>query len=143
MSPQLDQSLGLNPQLLARGNKRPRWMFGVLESVIFPEGAKAAARVQSTLSARNLAGVALALRLRAFETGSYPSTLADLPGATQPDPFAGKPLAYDRRPDGSARVAVPGFEGLWKRISDAGAGGQPLSCELPPSQPPAARSAAR
>ncbi|OFV81188.1 MAG: hypothetical protein A2Y78_07790 [Acidobacteria bacterium RBG_13_68_16] len=139
----VDQPLGLNPQLLARGSDRPRWMFDVFESVIFPEGAKAAARVQSTLSARNLAGFALALRLRAFETGSYPSTLAGLAGATQPDPFAGKPLAYDRRPDGSARITVPGFEGLWRRISGAGAGSQPFSCELPTPQPPAARGAVR
>jgi hypothetical protein len=133
----VDQPLGLHPQLLARGSERPRWMFDVFDSVIFPEGAKAAVRVQSTLSARNLAGFALALRLGAFETGSYPSTLAGLAGGTQPDPFAGKPLAYERRPDGSAVISVPDFEALWTRISDASASAQPFAWELPAPRPAA------
>jgi hypothetical protein len=48
------------------------------------------------------------------------------------------PLAYERRPDGSARIAVPHFEKLWKKISDARPAAQPFSWELP-APPHAAR----
>ena len=47
------------------------------------------------------------------------------------DPFAGKPLSYLLRPDGSAVIAVPDFAALWKRISDVGLGSQPYTWELP------------
>jgi len=127
----VDQPLGLDPPWLGRGMYQPRTMFGVFESVMFPEGAKAAGRVQSALSARSLANIALALRLLGLETGSYPATLKGIAGATQPDPFAGKPLTYERRADGSARISVPDFEALWKCISDASASSQPVTWELP------------
>ena len=131
----VDQPLGLNPSWSRRGLHRPRTIFGVFEvfeSVMFGETAKSSVgRVQSTLSLRVLARIALAVRLQGLAAGSYPETLASLPGAMQPDPFAGKPLTYERRPDGSACVAVPGFEDLWKRVSDASAITQPFSWELP------------
>jgi hypothetical protein len=131
----VDQPLGLDPSWSRRGVHQPRTifdMFDVFESVMFGQSAKSSVgRVQSTLSLRELAKIALAVRLQGLATGSYPETLALLPGAMRPDPFAGKPLTYDRRKDGSARISVPDFEVLWKRFSDVGASAQPFSWELP------------
>jgi len=143
----VDEPLGLDPSWSRRGTHQPRTvfdMFDVFESVMFGQSAKSSiGRVQSTLSLRGLARIAVALRLQGSETGTYPENLASFPRAMQPDPFVGKPLTYERRADGSARITVPDFEALWKHISDAGAGSQPFSCELPPPQPPAARGAVR
>jgi hypothetical protein len=143
----VDQPLGLNPGWSRRGLKQPRTifdMFDVFESVMFGNMAKSSiGRLQFALSARNLARTALALRLQGLETGAYPETLASLPEAMRPDPFAGKPLSYERRADGSAHLAVPGFEVLWTRISDAGPDTQPYSWELPPPRTAAAVHARR
>jgi hypothetical protein len=131
----VDQPLGLDPSWSRRGSHQPRTVFGmfeVFESVMFGPSAKSSVgRLQSTLSLRELARIALAVRLAGLATGSYPETLASLPGAMQPDPFAGKPLTYERRADGSARISVPGFEKLWTRITDASASSQPYLWELP------------
>jgi hypothetical protein len=131
----VDQPLGLDPPWLRRGLRQPHTildMFDVFESVMFGQTAKSSiGRVQYTLSLRELARIALAMRLQGLATGSYPETLASAPGGTTADPFAGKPLAYERRPEGSARISVPDFEALWKRISDVGARAQPFSWELP------------
>jgi hypothetical protein len=142
------QPLGLDPPWSRRGLHQPRTifdMFEVFESVMFGQTAKSSiGRLQSTLSLRELARIALAVRLQGLATGSYRETLASLPGAMRPDPFAGKPLAYERRPDGSVRISVPDFEALWKRVSDVGARAQPFSWELPASpRAAAARGAAR
>jgi hypothetical protein len=141
----LDQPLGLDPPWFRRGLHQPRTvfdMFDVFESVMFGQAAKSSiGRVQSTLSLRKLARIAVAVRLEGLEDGAYPETLASLPGATQPDPFAGTPLTYERRPDGSARISVPDFAVLWKQISDIGPGAQPFVWELP--APPAAASPAK
>jgi hypothetical protein len=142
----VDQPLGLDPAWSRRGQQEPRTifdMFDVFESVMFgPAPNRYVGRVQSTLSLRNLGRIALALRLQGLETGAYPDTLASVPGAMQPDPFAGKPPTYERRADGSARISVPDFEALWKRISDAGPATQPSTWELPaPARAVAAKHA--
>jgi hypothetical protein len=141
----VDQPLGLDPPWLRRGLHQPRTildMFDVFESVMFGQTAKSSiGRVQSTLSLRELARIALEVRLQGLATGSYPETLASLPGGSNADPFAGKPLSYVRRPDGSARISVPNFEALWKHISDVGAKAQPFSWELPaPATPKPGRN---
>ncbi len=136
MARAVSQPLGLNPRWAGLGKRRPSGllaMFRVFESVMFgPTLQSSIGRLQSTLSLRNLARTALALRLQGIETGSYPETLSAFADATRPDPFAGKPLAYERRPDGSALVAVPGFAFLWREVSDASASVQPYAWELPP-----------
>ncbi len=128
----VDQPIGSNPRWADRGKARPKSIFSVFESVMFSGLASSGGRVQSTMSVRNLANVALKLRMEGLQTGSYPQTLAAYPEALRPDPFAGKPLTYLRRPDGSAVISVPDFAALWKRISDAGLGSQPYTWELPP-----------
>lgn len=133
----VDQPLGLNPSWSRREVHQPRTIFGVFEvfeNVMFGQAAKSSVgRLQSTLSLRALARIALVIRLQGLATGSYPETLASLPGAMHPDPFAGKPLTYERRPDGSAHISVPDFGELWKRIADASTSSQPYLWELPVS----------
>ncbi len=81
----VDQPLGLDPPWFRRGVHQPRTIFGmfdVFESVMFGQSAKSSiGRVQSTLSLRELARIALAVRLQGLATGSYPETLASLPGS--------------------------------------------------------------
>jgi hypothetical protein len=143
----VDQPLGLDPSWSRRGAHQPRTvfeMFDVFESVMFGQSAKSSiGRIQSTVSLRELARIALAVRLQGLATESYPETLASLRGGTNADPFAGKPLTYERRPDGSARISVPDFEVLWKRISDARPSAQPFTWELPAPWAPAAKIAKR
>jgi len=127
----LGQPLGSNPRWADRGKARPKSMFNVFESVMFPGLASSGGRVQSTMSVRNLASVALKVRMEGLQTGTYPQTLAAYPEAVRIDPFAGKPLSYVRRPDGSVVISVPDFAALWKRISDAGLSSQPYTWELP------------
>ncbi|TAM48791.1 MAG: hypothetical protein EPN53_09005 [Acidobacteria bacterium] len=126
----VDQPLGSNPRWADRGKARPKSMFSVFESVMFPELAGSGGRVQSTMSLRNLADVALKVRIEGLRTGAYPPTLAAYPEAMRPDPFAAKPLSYVLRPDGSAVIAVRDFVVLWKRVS-VGPVAQPFSWELP------------
>ncbi len=84
----LGQPLGSNPRWADRGKARPKNMFNVFESVIFSGLASSGGRVQSTMSVRNLANVALKVRIEGLQTGSYPRTLAAYPEAVRPDPFA-------------------------------------------------------
>lgn len=127
----IDQPLGSNPRWVDRGKAKTTSPFGMFGSIIFPHLANACGRVQSTMSLRDLADVALKVRIEGLRTGAYPPTLAAYPQAIRPDPFAGKPLSYLLRPDGSAEIAVPGFGLLWKRVSDVGPGSQPYCWELP------------
>ena len=127
----VDQPLGSNPHWADRGKVKQNGIFQVFESVIFPQTAISAGRVQSTMSSRNLANVALRIRIEGLQTGAYPETLASFPEALRPDPLAGKPLTYVRRANGSASLTVPDFGALWKRISDVGPGSQPYIWELP------------
>jgi hypothetical protein len=127
----IDQPLGSNPRWADRGKATPVSPFSVFESILSPMFASELGRVQSTMSLRNIADVALKVRIEALQTGAYPPTLAAFPEAMRPDPFAAKPLSYLLRPDGSAVIAVPDFGLLWKRVSDVGPGSQPYSWELP------------
>ena len=106
-------------------------MFNVFESIIFSGLAELGRALQSTMSVRNLADVALKVRIEGLQTGSYPRTLAAFPEAVRPDPFAAKPLSYVRRPDGSVVISVPDFAALGSGFSDAGLGSQPYTWELP------------
>lgn len=80
--------------------------------------ARAVGRFQALVSQRQAARIALALRRQSLSGGAYPATLAAFAGATDRDPFTGEPLVYERRPDGSARLDLPGAEELWSRQSD-------------------------
>ncbi len=127
----VDQPLGSSPRWADRGKAKPTSAFGVLEAIMFPNLARAGGRVQSTMSLRKLADVALKVRIGGLRTGAYPPTLDAYPEAVQPDPFTAKPLSYLLRPDGSADISVPDFGLLWRQVSDVGPGSQPYSWELP------------
>ena len=95
-----------------------------------------AARLQTAMAQRSLAHVALALRARGAETGAYPDSLAGIPDALAPDPFAGRPLTYERRPDGSAVLAIPDGDALWKKLSNGITASCPYTWVLPaPARP--------
>ncbi len=80
--------------------------------------AGALVRYQGRLSLRRMARIAIALRLATLEEGRYPDSLARWPEGSAPDPFTGGPMSYDRRPDGSAVLAVPGAEELFNRVNE-------------------------
>ncbi len=80
--------------------------------------AKAVGRFQALLSQRQTTHIALALRRQALSGSAYPATLAAFAAAAAPDPFTGRPVVYERRPDGSARLDLPGAEELWSRQFD-------------------------
>ena len=106
--------LGLDPPLAdhlekAKGLEKGRTISDLL--------ALSLVRYQSIVSLRQLARVAISLRLAALENGRYPDTLAAWPEASAPDPFTGGRLRYELTADGSAVVAVPGAEELYDRIN--------------------------
>lgn len=77
---------------------------------------KAAGRFQHTLSGRRLAHMAIALRRGAKSRGSYPATLAAVPGASSVDPFWGVPPTISVEPDGSALLTVAGTQATYVRL---------------------------
>ncbi|MCU0293783.1 MAG: hypothetical protein MUF10_17670 [Thermoanaerobaculaceae bacterium] len=125
------------------GIVRPGWATKeILRSVDAPNLHSAAGRLQATMAQRTLVRLVLALRLQGLTSGTYPHDLSGFPKAAGPDPFTGKPLAYERRADGSAVLTIPDGEALWKQVS----GGMPTPCPfsvtLPPPAKPTARGAA-
>lgn len=108
----LDTPFGSSPDWLATQERRITE--ATKAGVETPNLVRAAGRFQHTLSARHLARLALALRREAMRTGSYPATLASLPGASQPDLFAGTPPVLSLNPDGSAVLTIPA--GVYKRF---------------------------
>jgi hypothetical protein len=77
---------------------------------------RAVGRFQHGLSARHLAHLALGLRREVLQTGSYPATLAPSPSASQPDPFYGTRPVLSIKPDGSAVLAMPDGDVVYKRF---------------------------
>ncbi|MFI5166189.1 MAG: hypothetical protein ACHQQS_06190 [Thermoanaerobaculales bacterium] len=128
----VDQPYGSNPPWVSRGLATPRTMFGALEKVLFPSLANAAGRVQTALSQRNLAWVALALRAQALTSGSYPASLVGaVEDPSRPDPFVGKPLAYVRHADGSAEVGLPDGAALADKLMAPVKNWSPFIWKLP------------
>lgn len=114
----------------------------VIRLVGMGEAARASARLQATAAQRTLARLVLELRLFALRSGSYPPDLAGFPGVAAPDPFTGKPLVYERRPDGSALLSMPDGEALWKQVTRGMATPCPFTVTLPPPPPVTSRGAA-
>ena len=74
-------------------------------------------RTQSMLSLRRLERLAISVRLEGLAAGRYPETLARWPEASAPDPFTGGEIRFERRPDGSAVISVPGAEETYNRAN--------------------------
>lgn len=71
------------------------------------------ATFQATEALARLARLALDLALEGAETGSYPPRLPATPEAG-PSPFTGAPPIYEITVDGSATLALPGADELWR-----------------------------
>ena len=104
----VDQPFGTDPPWSQ--TKTPTQTGGLFRNPAhaMPWLGNAGGRVQTALSQRNLARVALALRAKALDTGSYPASLVGtVDDPSRPDVFVGMPLTYLVRGDGSAEVGVP------------------------------------
>lgn len=114
----------------------------VFRTIFTKETRNSVGRLQATMTQRTLVRLVLALRLQGLTSGAYPHDLSGFPEAAGPDPFTGKLLAYEHKADGSAVVAIPDGEELWKQVT----GGMPTPCPfsvtLPPPGKPTARGAA-
>jgi len=69
---------------------------------------KAIMRFQAALAQRQLVRAGIALRRHALEHGVYPAELPATGELTNPDPFTGRPLIYEPRPDGSLVLTLDG-----------------------------------
>ena len=76
----------------------------------------AIARHQAALAQRQLVRAAMTLRRIAFAGGAYPADRSAVPELSEPDPFTGRPLLYERREDGSAEVALDGADELLAEV---------------------------
>lgn len=144
-----DQPAGLREPLSDRstGANRIRWFLlglvrpldaakEIIRIVGTGETLRASARLQATAAQRTLVRLVLELRLSALRSGAYPPDLSGFPGGAAPDPFTGKPLVYERKPDGSAVLSMPGGEALWKEVTN----GMPTPCPFTVTLPPPATS---
>jgi len=94
-----------------------------------------AGRVKRVMAERRLAGFALAIREQALAGRPYSSNLSDIPGADDPNPYSGTPLAANVRADGSLDLSFHMGEGAWKRACP-GCDPEPAELEivLPPTR---------
>ena len=88
-------------------------------------------RLQTLMSLRRLARLVLNLRLAELDSGEYPATLSSFPAASEPDPFTGKTLSYQRKADGSAQITVSGAAELYKKLTHNSRIKCPFNWELP------------
>ena len=110
------------------------WPLGP-QMFMVPNLVNAAGRFQVVASERRLASLAIRLRRQALRSGSYPASLLGVAGGEGPDPFSGRSLSYEVRPDGSARLAVPGGEVLWDKLNPTIHFPGPFTWELPALNP--------
>ncbi|MGA9750744.1 MAG: hypothetical protein WBS54_03045 [Acidobacteriota bacterium] len=85
---------------------------------VFDRQGKTAGRVQATMALRQMTAFGLEVRKAGLERGVYPAELSAFPGAANPDPFTGKPVAYTLHPDGSATLSIPGGDALYDKLSN-------------------------
>ncbi len=91
--------------------------WSTIGSIQTPSLSAAAGRLQATLALRQMARLGLQIRQMGLEAGAYPSALAAFPDARVPDPFTGKPVQYTVHSDGSATLAIPDGDALYRKIS--------------------------
>ncbi len=88
---------------------------GVVAGLALVNLRSAIARHQAALAQRQLVRAAMTLRRIAF-AGAYPADRSAVPELSEPDPFTGRPLLYERREDGSAEVALDGADELLSEV---------------------------
>jgi hypothetical protein len=115
----MDRPFGVDPTGIENAGKiKMAWSSNVFRDTNSPVLAKSAGRFQTLQSQRRLTRLGLGVRLDGVSAGAYPTDLGSFPEAKEPDPFTGKPIGYERRADGSARLWVPDGEVLWPRIAE-------------------------
>ncbi|HUC44836.1 MAG TPA: hypothetical protein VMR65_12400 [Candidatus Sulfotelmatobacter sp.] len=82
----------------------PSWWHSLVD-LYGPNVANASSRMLATMSSRDLARLALALRSSAISSGSYPAAIPALSGVASNDPLTGGPRTYARHDDGSAELS--------------------------------------
>ena len=91
----------------------------VVVGLAIPNMVEGVLKIQAAGSARQLARLALALRLHALDEGAYPATLDALlvpagpDSLAGPDPLAGQPPRWQVGP-GGAVLSNPAAEALWR-----------------------------
>lgn len=73
-------------------------------------------RAQAALAQRQLVRAAIALRRIGLADGAYPADRSIVAELSTPDPFTGRPLAYEVREDGSAEVGLAGADELLQQV---------------------------
>jgi|GEM_PF-3382764 len=126
-----DEPFGGEPAWAARPSL---WRDGVIGTISAPNLIAAAARLQHLAASRQLLHAAIALRLQALASGTYPTSLSHIPGASRPDPFTGEPLQYTLEENGSVTLSSPRMAQLWRDMRVAGQLSHvaPTTWRLPP-----------
>lgn len=91
-----------------------------------------AGRMQATLALRQMTALGLEVRRAGLVRGAYPPDLSAFPGAKVPDPFSGKPVAYTLHPDGSATLAIPDADALYRKLTEGKRAAIGFTWTLPP-----------
>ena len=111
------------PDARARSGRR-----ATLSAMLIPNIVEAVTKMRAMAASRQLARLALALRLAALDDGAYPARLASLPGAGEPDPFAGGRPRWEVGPEGAV-LSNPAADALWERVGRPA--GPPFTWRLP------------
>jgi hypothetical protein len=90
------------------------WMADMLADLLFGGATPNAEKRLTALPARRLAVLAAELAASGRRAGSLPESIAPLVAARRAD-FAGELPAYQGRDDGSARLALPRTEAVWRQ----------------------------
>ncbi|HVT17631.1 MAG TPA: hypothetical protein VHQ90_15825 [Thermoanaerobaculia bacterium] len=79
----------------------------VVLPLLLPNFSTGIGQLQANAASRQLAGLAIELRLVATRRCAFPDDLSRLPSAAQPDPFAGGLPLYAQQPGGGVLLANP------------------------------------
>lgn len=106
--------------------------WSVIGSIQTSNLGSTAGRMQATLALRQITTLGLEVRRAGLVRGAYPPDLSAFAGAKVPDPFSGKPVAYTLHPDGSATLAIPDADALYRKLTDGKRAAIGFTWTLPP-----------
>ncbi len=143
LSLKLEQGRGATRQEPAREPRPPAHPASLPAAILAltgPNFEAVADQVAATLAARQLAELALDLRLAAARGCAYPESLDTLPLGREPDPFTARRPRYVRDARGGALLSNPSAAAAWDALPH-GAKTKPPPYDWrlpPPCAPPAA-----
>jgi len=115
----LAQDLGAVHQAALRGSQaigRPTSLPAIILALNRPAFEGARDQIAATLAARQIARLALDLRLAADRGCTYPATLDAQPLAQEPDPFTAHRPHYVRNAQGGALLSNPSAAAAWEAM---------------------------